>query len=73
MTEVEEKINTALETIFKGDEIKITDYAGDQNHFFLEIKSDKFQGLSRIEQQKLVFRALGKLVNEIHAFRFQLS
>ena len=49
-------------------EIEITDLAGDENHYSATIKSKMFTNKSKIEQHKLVYKALkGKMGNELHA------
>ena len=49
-------------------EIDIKDLVGDKNHYAAIIKSKVFNGLSKIEQHKLVYRSLkGKMGNELHA------
>ena len=49
-------------------EIKIQDLAGDNNHYSATIKSKIFSGKSKIEQHKLVYKALkGKMGYELHA------
>ena len=49
-------------------EITIKDLAGDENHYSATIKSKVFAGKSKIEQHKLVYKALkGKMGNELHA------
>ena len=49
-------------------EITIQDLAGDDNHYSATIKSKVFSGKSKIEQHKLVYKALkGKMGNELHA------
>ena len=48
--------------------IEIKDLMGDSNHYSAIIKSKMFNGLSRIEQHKLVYKSLrGKMGNELHA------
>ena len=48
--------------------IEIKDLMGDNNHYSASIKSKMFNGLSKIEQHKLVYRSLGgKMGNELHA------
>ena len=48
--------------------IEIKDLMGDNNHYAAIIKSSKFNNLSKIEQQKLVYKSLkGKMGNELHA------
>ncbi len=49
-------------------QIEIQDLAGDENHYSATIKSKIFSGKSKIEQHKLVYKALkGKMGNELHA------
>ena len=49
-------------------EITIQDLAGDENHYSATIKSKIFNGKSKIEQPKIVYKSLkGKMGNELHA------
>ena len=49
-------------------EISIQDLVGDENHYSATIKSKVFVGKSKIEQHKMVYKALkGKMGNELHA------
>ena len=49
-------------------DISIQDLAGDENHYSATIKSKNFAGKSKIEQHKMVYKALkGKMGNELHA------
>ena len=49
-------------------EIEIKDLAGDNNHYSAKITSKIFNGKSKIEQHKLVYKSLqGKMCNELHA------
>ena len=49
--------------------IEIKDLMGDNNHYSAIIKSKIFNGMSKIEQHKLVYKSLkGKVGNELHAF-----
>ena len=48
--------------------IEIKDLMGDNNHYSAIIKSKIFNGMSKIEQHKLVYKSLkGKMGNELHA------
>ena len=48
--------------------IEIKDLMGDNNHYSAIIESKIFNGLSKIEQHKLVYKSLkGKMGNELHA------
>ena len=53
---------------FPDASIEINDLMGDNNHYAATIISAKFNNLSKIDQHKLVYRALkGKMGNELHA------
>ena len=48
--------------------IEIKDLMGDNNHYSAKISSKLFNGLTRLEQHKLVYKSLkGKMGNELHA------
>ena len=48
--------------------IEIKDLMGDNNHYAATIISAKFNNLSKIDQHKLVYKALkGNMGNELHA------
>ena len=48
--------------------VEIQDLAGDGNHYSATVTSSTFAGKSKIEQHKLVYKALGgKMGNELHA------
>ena len=48
--------------------IEIKDLMGDNNHYSAKIKSKMFNGLSKIDQHKMVYNSLkGKMGNELHA------
>jgi|TARA_B100001093_G_C26759581_1_gene985031 stress-induced morphogen len=48
--------------------IEIKDLVGDNNHYSAKIISKIFNGKSKIEQHKLVYKSLqGKMGNELHA------
>ena len=63
-----EEIRDLIKKSIPDAEIDIKDLAGDQNHYSATIKSKVFSGISKIEQHKLVYKALnGKMGNELHA------
>ena len=63
-----EEIKTLIKESIPDAEISIEDLAGDENHYSATIKSKVFAGKSKIEQHKLVYKALkGKMGNELHA------
>ncbi len=63
-----EEIKSLIKTAIPDAEIIIEDLARDNNHYSATIKSKIFSGKSKIEQHKLVYKALkGKMGNELHA------
>ena len=63
-----EEIKCLIKEAMTDAEISIQDLVGDDNHYSATIKSKVFIGKSKIEQHKLVYKALrGKMGNELHA------
>ena len=63
-----EEVKILIKEALPDAEITIKDLAGDENHYSATIKSKIFNGKSKIEQHKLVYKALkGKMGNELHA------
>jgi stress-induced morphogen len=59
---------------FPDAKIKITDLAGDDDHWAVEVISIAFTGKSRIEQHKMIYGALkGKMGGELHAMQLKTS
>jgi len=69
-TELQEKIESAL----PGAEVTVEDLTGGGDHFRAEIVSDRFEGLSRIQQHKLVYDVFGdEIGGAIHALSIKTS
>ena len=63
-----EEIRNLIKESIPDAEITIQDLAGDENHYSATIKSKIFNGKSKIEQHKMVYKALkGKMGNVLHA------
>ena len=63
-----EEIKSLIKEALPDAEISIQDLAGDENHYSATVKSKTFSGKSKIEQHKMVYKALkGKMGNELHA------
>ena len=63
-----DEIKSLIKEAIPDAEISIQDLVGDENHYSATIKSKVFIGKSKIEQHKLVYKALrGKMGNELHA------
>jgi len=63
-----EEIEKLIKESIPDAEIIIKDLAGDNNHYSATIKSKIFNGKTKIEQHKIVYKSLkGKMGNELHA------
>ncbi|MBS0959646.1 MULTISPECIES: BolA/IbaG family iron-sulfur metabolism protein [Acetobacter] len=63
-----------LTKAFPDAQIKITDLAGDGDHYSCAIVSEAFRGLSRVRQHQLVYQALeGHMGGKLHALALQTS
>ncbi|MBA2420887.1 MAG: BolA family transcriptional regulator [Thermoleophilaceae bacterium] len=69
-SELKERIETAL----PGSTAQVDDLTGGGDHFRAEVVSDRFAGLSRIEQHRLVYDVFGDDVGgPIHALSIKTS
>tara|TARA_B110000967_G_scaffold200791_1_gene237131 strand:+ start:1953 stop:2183 length:231 start_codon:yes stop_codon:yes gene_type:complete len=63
-----EEIKKLITSSIPDATIEIKDLVGDKNHYSAKITSKVFNGMSKIEQHKLVYKSLqGKMGNELHA------
>ena len=62
------EIENLIKEAMPDAEVNIQDFARDENHYSATIKSKVFSGKSKIEQHKIVYKALkGKMGTELHA------
>ena len=62
------EISTMIMNTFPDATLELKDTAGDNNHYSAKIISKTFNGKSKVEQHKMVYKALkGKMGNELHA------
>ncbi len=62
------EISIMLMNAFPDAILELKDIAGDNNHYSAKIISKTFNGKSKVEQHKMVYKALkGKMGNELHA------
>tara|TARA_Y100000589_G_scaffold325269_1_gene362906 strand:+ start:295 stop:525 length:231 start_codon:yes stop_codon:yes gene_type:complete len=59
MTLSSSEISEMIKSKIPDAEIEIEDLRGDNNHYHAKIRSKEFRGLTKIEQHKLVYNALG--------------
>jgi stress-induced morphogen len=69
-SELQDRITAAL----PGAEVRVEDLTGGGDHFRAEVVSDRFEGLSRIQQHKLIYDVFGDEVGgPIHALSIKTS
>lgn len=59
-----EDVKSQLLEAFPNSVIEVLNPRGDDVHFKIEIESEQFEGLSKIEQHKAVYKALGNKFNK---------
>ena len=63
-----DEISKMIMSAFPDASLELIDTMGDNNHYSAKIISKVFNGKSRVEQHKMVYKALkGKMGNELHA------
>ena len=63
-----ETIRMRLLAAFPDARVEVTDLTGTHDHFQALVVASAFQGKSRVEQHRLVYAALGELMDKhIHA------
>lgn len=67
-------VKKLVEDAIPGSEVEVADLTGTSDHFDIRVCSAEFAGMSRIEQHKLVQKALGEhLTTTIHAVQIKTS
>ena len=67
-----EDIKQRIEAAIPGATAEVEDYTGTSDHFRANVTAQAFAGLSRIEQHRLVYGALGEDVGAaIHALQLK--
>ena len=68
--DLKERIEQAL----PGAQVAVEDLTGGGDHFRAEVESDRFDGLSRLQQHKLIYDVFGDEVGgPIHALSIKTS
>jgi stress-induced morphogen len=69
-----DELKTRIEQAIPGSQAQVEDLTGGGDHFRAEVVSDRFDGLSRIDQHKLVYDVFGNEVGgPIHALSLKTS
>ncbi|MEM6934002.1 MAG: BolA/IbaG family iron-sulfur metabolism protein [Pseudomonadota bacterium] len=65
-----------LETL-PGARVEVVDTAGDQNHYAVNVIAEEFRGKNRVQQQRMVNKALESILHgpgaPLHAMALQTS
>jgi stress-induced morphogen len=68
------EIETAIRSALPDADVKITDLAGDGDHYAATVASSAFKGKTRVQQHKMVYDALsGRMGGQLHALQLQTS
>lgn len=69
-----DELKTRIEQALPGSAVEVEDLTGGGDHFRAEIVSESFEGLSRIDQHKLIYDVFGEEVGgPIHALSLKTS
>jgi stress-induced morphogen len=69
-----DELKQRIEQALPGADVEVEDLNGGGDHFRAEVVSDHFQGLSRIEQHRLVYEVFGNEIGgPIHALSLKTS
>jgi stress-induced morphogen len=69
-----EELRERIEAAIPDARVDVTDLTGGGDHFRAEVVSDQFEGLSRIQQHKLVYDVFGQEIGgAIHALSIKTS
>jgi stress-induced morphogen len=69
-----EELRERIEQALPGSDVSVIDTTGGGDHFRAEVVSDRFDGLSRIDQHKVIYDVFGDdLGGPIHALSLKTS
>jgi stress-induced morphogen len=69
-----QELQDRIEKALPGSRVTVDDLTGGGDHFRAEIVSDRFSGLTRIEQHKLVYDVFGEeMGGPIHALSIKTT
>jgi len=69
-----DELKQRIEQALPGADVRVEDLNGGGDHFRAEVVSDRFDGLSRIDQHKLVYDVFGdEIGGPIHALSLKTT
>jgi len=68
------QIEALIRAAMPDAEVEIRDLAGDGDHYAARVVSKSFEGLNRVRQHQLVYKALGgRMGGELHALQLETA
>ena len=68
------EIESLIRAAIPDARIEIRDLAGDGDHYAARVVSRSFEGLNKVKQHQLVYRALGsRMGGELHALQLETA
>ena len=68
------ELETMIRTALPDAQVEITDLRGDGDHYAAHVISPAFKGMTRVQQHKMVYDALGGgMGDELHALALQTA
>jgi stress-induced morphogen len=69
-----DEITALIKKAIPGAHVTIEDLRGDGDHYGALVVSDAFEGMSRVQQHQMVYKALGgRMGGELHALAIQTA
>jgi stress-induced morphogen len=68
-----EEVRRRIETAVTGARAEVVDTTGAGDHFEVRVTAPAFAGLGLVDQHRLVYEALGDLMQTIHALSLRTS
>lgn len=69
-----EEIEALIRAALPDARVEIRDLAGDGDHYAARVVSKSFEGLNRVKQHQLVYKALGhRMGGELHALQLETA
>ena len=68
-----EEVRRRIEAGVAGARVEVVDTTGAGDHFEARVTASAFVGLGLVDQHRLVYEALGELMQDIHALSLRTS
>lgn len=68
-----DEVRRRIESGVAGARVEVVDTTGAGDHFDVRVASSAFTGLALVEQHRLVYEALGDLMQTIHALSLRTT